>query len=615
MFYSEDTLKVAMEEHTSRKKRPNRRIANISEKLQHVIWNLPHSSADKQVPGKLSLCIGMPVIIKCNAATELCITNGQEAIVVGWQSVLGTKKQLLLDTLFVKLINPPTSVTLDGLPQDVVPLTRTTSSITCRLPDDSKIGLSRSQVEVLPNFAMTDFASQGKTRPYNPVDLFNCRSHQAYYTALSRSATAEGTIILQGFDAKKITGRASRALRQEFRDLELLDEITKSKYESKLPLTVCGERRNNLIHAYRKHKGMSYVPSLVHHSIRWNKSDPMLDPIEDNMQWKILQKSDITTSLKGSDKNNSFIPAKGSAPLNSGKRKHEHNDQPEEKPAKRQHQLAPSTSSDNLLSISTNIPSGFSWHHNSCAYDAALSILHPIWNNDRVKWDHIFRNMNESIMGPLLNNFKESSIGKLSLNSCRDNLRLRLHQLSPQRFAWGRFTGISAPMECLLATDVDTIERSIHCYNHHIEDDVQLDNKSCLIVPGGIIPSSVQSWMSGFREGIVRKCSTCQGSLYRQFRFAYALPIVALDISGHKLEVNTTFNVTTDGDVQTYKLRGIIYFANFHFTSRIINENGMTWFHDGIATADSVIYEGMIDTLDISECRGKQPSIAVYIKA
>jgi hypothetical protein len=69
----------------------------------------------------------------------------------------------------------------------------------------------------------------------NPVDLNNCWSHQAYYTALSRSLSADGTVILQGFDAQKITGKASGALRQEFRDLELLDEITKLQYLSKLP--------------------------------------------------------------------------------------------------------------------------------------------------------------------------------------------------------------------------------------------------------------------------------------------------------------------------------------------------------------------------------------------
>ncbi|KAF8643545.1 hypothetical protein AX14_009534 [Amanita brunnescens Koide BX004] len=128
---------------------------------------------------------------------------------------------------------------------------------------------------------MTDFASQGKTRPYNPVDLNNCRSHQAYYTALSRSASADGTVILQGFEPKKITGKASGALRQEFRDLELLDEITKLQYLSKLPSSVYGDSRNTLIHTFRLHKGLTYVPKNVHPSIQWDKNDPMLEPILD----------------------------------------------------------------------------------------------------------------------------------------------------------------------------------------------------------------------------------------------------------------------------------------------------------------------------------------------
>jgi hypothetical protein len=47
----------------------------ISHSLQKIIWNLPHS-ATSHFPGKLSLCIGMPVIIRNNDATELCITMG-----------------------------------------------------------------------------------------------------------------------------------------------------------------------------------------------------------------------------------------------------------------------------------------------------------------------------------------------------------------------------------------------------------------------------------------------------------------------------------------------------------------------------------------------------------
>ena len=69
----------------------------------------------------------------------------------------------MLDTLFIKLSNPPSSVKFDGLPDNVVPLSRTSNRLFCSLQDDSQVYVLRSQVEVLPNFAMTDYVAQGKT--------------------------------------------------------------------------------------------------------------------------------------------------------------------------------------------------------------------------------------------------------------------------------------------------------------------------------------------------------------------------------------------------------------------------------------------------------------------
>ncbi|KAF9455952.1 hypothetical protein BDZ94DRAFT_1285957 [Collybia nuda] len=199
-FYSEDTVSsqddnIGENLHkTLRGKKKKTTQSTLPDHVQQILWNQPHT--------KLSLCIGLPVMIRHNAATELCITKGQEGVVHGWLSTTGSRGQLMLDTLFVHVM-------IEGLPLNVVPLTRTSVKTLCHLPDD---------IEVLPNFSMTDYASQGKTRPCNVVDLNNSRSHHSYYTALSRSASANGTIILQGFDASKITGGASGALRQEFRE-------------------------------------------------------------------------------------------------------------------------------------------------------------------------------------------------------------------------------------------------------------------------------------------------------------------------------------------------------------------------------------------------------------
>ena len=131
---------------------------------QKILWNLSHSSASKPVPGKLSICKGLPVMIKSNVATELCITNGQEATVVGWQSTVGQYKQQMLDVLFVKLKAPPKSVQIDRLAENVVPLTRSSVHMTCNLPDGGKASISRSQVEVLPKLCHDRFCFTGKDK-------------------------------------------------------------------------------------------------------------------------------------------------------------------------------------------------------------------------------------------------------------------------------------------------------------------------------------------------------------------------------------------------------------------------------------------------------------------
>jgi hypothetical protein len=75
-----------------------------------------------------------------------------------------------------------------------------------------------------------------------------------------------------------ITGRCSGALKQEFRELELLDEITQLRHSRKLPLTmIAGDTRNDLMYAFREWKGEQYVPHNVHPCIRWSKNNPWLE--------------------------------------------------------------------------------------------------------------------------------------------------------------------------------------------------------------------------------------------------------------------------------------------------------------------------------------------------
>lgn len=194
-FYSIDKLSARAADKHKWPGCSQARFKQIGAKLQHSLWGATPSTVAEHIPGCLKLCVGMPVMIKSNEATELCITKGQEALVVGWDSSIGPSGQKILDTLFVELVKPPRNIQIPDLPVNVVPLGRTSNHITCLLRDDSLLSLMREQVMVLPNFSMTDYASQGKGRDGNVVHLNHSKNHHSYYTALSRGYTADGTCI------------------------------------------------------------------------------------------------------------------------------------------------------------------------------------------------------------------------------------------------------------------------------------------------------------------------------------------------------------------------------------------------------------------------------------
>src|ERR1700691_5872065 len=213
---------------------------------------------------------------------------------------------------------------------------------------------------------MTAHAAQGKTRPYNVVHLNSCSLHMSYYTALSRSATAAGTIMIQGFDSRVITRGCSGYLRQEFRELELLDDITRLRYEGQLPEHIQGHLRNNLIRLYQLWKGTGYVPEKTDQALRW--SDLELVPA-------IVAKSKKAPKQKETPIS-TFVPAKGSSPV-------------------KKHKLSVSIVSPSKKSKISTLssghmvgPLGLLWDSQdySCSYDSLFTILYNIWQDAPLTW-------------------------------------------------------------------------------------------------------------------------------------------------------------------------------------------------------------------------------------
>jgi hypothetical protein len=94
-------------------------------------------------------------------------------------------------------------------------------------------------------------------------------------------------LILQGFDPSKMTGKISGALQQEFKKLELLDDITDKHYPGKTTLLLGDHTRNSIINADREKQSVLYVPPSAHKAIWWSKFDPMSNSEINNIIWHI----------------------------------------------------------------------------------------------------------------------------------------------------------------------------------------------------------------------------------------------------------------------------------------------------------------------------------------
>ncbi len=555
---------------------------------------------------------------------ELCITRGQEGYVCGWQSTLGSKNQQVLDTLFVKLKNPPKAIKFDDLPENVVPIPKTSTSIEVSLPNDTKIRIVRSQVKVSLNFSMTDYSSQGKTRPHNVVDLNNLRTHQAYYTTISRCSSADGTLILQGFDQTKLTGKISGALRQEFRELELLDDITDNHYRGKTTLLLGDNTRNSLIKAYREARGLFYVPPSAHKAIHWSKKDPLLEPEIHNVSWHIVSSSDKKQNIP-----NEEIARITKNEVQTQKRDHDSIMTPEKQKSTTCKVISPPrkikrgpNSLDSIDSRESSInsqgsnfnvvPNGFAWSDNSCAYDSVLTILFSIWASDNQPSEELFSGINSNLAKKLHQAFQNIANDN-EFEKHRDIFRYTLENIDPRSHKFGEFTAVGSLLNHLLATEHKTTRIHNRCSNNHLETVHSIHSGHNH--PGMVAHSSIQQWINMPSSSTHRRCRVCNEPYIRTAEYIDLPQVVAFELRDKSTGLDSTvFVKQSTGTDLTYRLAGIVYFGDMHFVACIIRQDGQIWFHDGITTQRNLIYEGSIASghIDLTSAHSKGAHAGIY---
>lgn len=620
-FYSLDKLHTNVKERKQNIRKemnhidPLRNNNTLTINDQQYLWNLPPSSTSHH-PGKIGICVGMPIMIKKNKATECSVTNGAEGVVVGWKSRALDLNHNTLEMIFVKLTANPTPIKLPGLPENVVPIIAEPINITCKIHDGRTIDITRTQVPVLLNFGMTDFASQGRTRQNNVVDIHNCKNHQSIYTCLSRGSTYEGTLIIRDFSTKYMTGGLDGYLRQEFRELELLDEITRLRYHNKLPTGVKGQTRSHLISSYRQKAGSLYVPPHMPGPLKWSSDEPYMlaDPF-DEAQWEIIDHKKINkinaniNSTEKETKSNvsrstlpNYISAKGTVTLA------QISSTPKQSSNKRKRNdihIIPNKLTTNRNEIQhRDKPIGFEWDAAtySCAYDSLFAILLDIKTFTSSEWRVIVEGSNKYLK--CFDTAFDINNSDL-LESKRQAVRRVLWSDYPSQFPLSRDgADIHELCDYMLTPDNVSYNKVLYCKD--CKQDVRSNimnslrwwctaenwKRKCIRL-GSVNQQSITNWILALSNIKTKtKCPKC-ASLHTEHHFICNgnLPFLHFVLEEKTM---VQFDPIISYNDSNYRMAGIIYFGDVHFTCRIIDQTGQMWYNDGIQTGRECRFEGNI---------------------
>lgn len=548
--------------------------------MERHLWKLPPSLTSHSA-GILRICKGMPVMLKHNKATEMCATNGAEGIIVGYHTRVGLHGRKAIDTIFVQLVNPPKTIQIGTLPSNVVPVNPFTKSLSCPLgPAKSFLSVRREQVEILPNFSMSDYCSQGRTRPYNVVDLSTCRSHQSIYTCLSRASSLEGTVILREFSDRLLTCGASSDLRKEFRELEILDYLTDMEYKNRLAANATFSDRQAAVAYYVKAVRGLYMPPKAHQAL-----------VDKNLR-----------------------PRKHAGELPELL--------PSEDPRERRHEN-PTRPACFILKWDP-----MNW---SSAYDSVMFLAWSLIEDEYLTVSDIDR-YSYQLEGKSL--FRELSRVKhspsdvpTSFECIREYWRTLLSNRHSQTIPRFGQTGaaVSALLEmtfrhelpfgtlkktCVVCNSMSTI----HSF-HHL-----------------LWPTSVDLLQRAAREGIIRSrdivelllgnenagdCNVCltHNSVWNYSYFTTPPELLFIEFNpGSFFEFNFVidhyYNHHTLG---TYCLQANIYLGGYHFTTRTVRRNAQIWRHDGTQQAGVAFAESdSAEFADLSHLDGRQGNILIY---
>ena len=237
----------------------------------------------------------------------------------------------------------------------------------------------------------------------------------------------------------------------------------------------------------------------------------------------------------------------------------------------------------------------------SCAYDAIIAIIRNIWSEDPDAWS-IHLSSRSVFLNMLTHGLQQSVHNICTLEMARNNTRNLLRQHFPNNYPppGHNFTDITLLLQNLLACTTWTPYtwrcRSCNytdiCPGPAIAEHISIAltetmiQQDCNIIH---ISNALNERINS--NTLCPHCFERSQSHTMQIDIPFQLPphVMFIGVIETNLYILVDHNliISHKGSRWEYKLKGAIYFGNNHFTCRLIDNNGMIWFHDGITTGNT----------------------------
>ena len=190
-------------------------------------------------------------------------------------------------------------------------------------------------------------------------------------------------------------------------------------------------------------------------------------------------------------------------------------------------------------------------------------------------------------------------------------MRQHLQRSDPTAFPWGRYTRIQYILDYLLGMSHSVTLLSVSCPNDHPLNRADLASSSQITILCQC--RNIQAFVDDQSIECVSHCHVCQSQVIWQHTFEDTPAIIAFDLSQISLLESIVISTTVNGHHMTYKLRGMMYHLDDHFTLRFILETGCVWYHDGISTGRQMVHEGSLGNTELGMCQSGMATCAIYV--